>query len=193
MSTIEIFGFAASTYVRTARMLCEEKRLEYQLKPLEFGQPSHRALHPFLRMPIMRIGELVFYETLAMSSYVDETFSGPRLAPTDAHERARMLQWISVFTDYLYSDLVRAGLKSENLSDDQLAVARRDLEVIDEQVQSGPYLLGKEVRLCDLFLAPMIAYAEQSKLTAGLLAGLDGLTAWRDRMWARRSFQATRP
>ena len=47
MKHVEIFGFAGSTYVRTARMVCEEKQVDYQLQPLEFGQESHRAPHPW--------------------------------------------------------------------------------------------------------------------------------------------------
>jgi glutathione S-transferase len=63
MQHVELFGFAGSTCVRTARMACIEKHVEHQLKPLEFRADSHRALHPFLRMPVLRAGELVLYET----------------------------------------------------------------------------------------------------------------------------------
>jgi len=57
MRQIELFGFAGSTYVRTARMVCEEKNIDYRLRPLEFRQESHRALHRFLRMPARRAGK----------------------------------------------------------------------------------------------------------------------------------------
>lgn len=193
MQHIEIYGFAPSTYVRTARMVCEEKHVDYQLKPLEFGEESHRALHPYLRMPVMRAGKLMLYETLAIASYIDNTFEGPRLEPDQAEGHARMLQWISAFNDYLYTDLVRALLKSENPADADLTAARRDLEIVDRQLLAGPFLLGKEIYLCDLFLAPMIAFAEQAVSDRKLFKKLDGLAAWRDKIGSRASFKATQP
>ena len=189
MKHVELFGFAGSTYVRTARMVCAEKHVDYELKPLEFRQPSHRALHPFLRMPVMRVGDLVLYESLAIATYLDDAFDGPALVPDTPVGRARMLQWISTCSDYVYTDLVQALLKAEDPSDDDVATARRDLEVVDRQLASAPFLLGNDLYLCDLFLAPMIEFAHGRK--ASLFAGLDGLAAWRQRITARSSFKGT--
>lgn len=190
MKHVELFGFAGSTYVRTARMVCEEKHVDYQLEPLAFGQESHRALHPFLRMPIMRIGDTILYETSAIAIYIDESFDGPRLNPKEPLDRALMHQWISTCNDYLYHDLVLTLLKSDAPSDEDLATARQDLEIVDRQLRGNPFLLGGEIYLCDLFLAPMIAYAA-SRATPALFQGLDGLSAWRDRLESRSSFAAT--
>lgn len=193
MKHVEIFGFAGSTYVRTARMVCEEKQVDYHLQPLEFGQESHRALHPFLRMPVVRIGKTTLYETLAITIYIDEAFDGPRLAPKDPMGRAQMLQWISTCNDYLYKDLVKAALKSDGPSEHDLAAARRALEVVDRQLNGSPFLLGNEIYLCDLFLAPMIAFAQNNKDKPELFRGLGGIAAWHDRLSSRASFAATQP
>ena len=190
MKHIELFGFTGSTYVRTARMVCEEKHVDYRLLPLEFGQDSHRALHPFLRMPVMRSGDTMLYETSAIAGYIDETFDGPRLTPADPLERARMTQWISTCNDYLYRDLVQALLKSDDPSEEDRAAARRDLEIVDRQLRGNTFLLGDEIYLCDLFLAPMIAFAA-GKDGAPLFKGLDGLSAWRERLESRASFRST--
>ena len=191
MKHIELFGFAGSTYVRTARMVCAEKHVEYQLKPLEFRDESHRALHPFLRMPVMRVGELVLYETLAIATYVDEAFEGPRLMPGNPAGRARALQWVSTCSGYLYPDLVQSLLKGDDPSEDELNAARRDLEIVDLQLREGLFLLGSEAYLCDLFLAPMIAFAQAHPAAPRLFRALDGIMAWRDRIASRNSFSET--
>lgn len=41
-------------------MTCIEKGVSHELRPVEFGSESHRALHPFSR-----------------AHYIDETFDGP--------------------------------------------------------------------------------------------------------------------
>lgn len=193
MKHLEILGFAGSSYVRTARMVCEEKRVDYQLLPLEFGQDSHRAMHPFLRMPVVRVGKNTLYETLAIATYINEAFDGPRLAPKDAMGRAQMLQWISTCADYLYKDVVKAALKDGGATADELAAARRGLEVVDRQLDGNPFLLGSEIYLCDLFLAPMVAFAKARKDQAALFRGLNGIAAWHDRLSSRASFSATQP
>jgi glutathione S-transferase len=174
-------------------MVCHEKSIEYQLKPLEFRQESHRALHPFLRMPVMRAQNLVLYETLAIATYLDDAFDGPRLTPQSPHARAQMLQWISSCNAYLYGDLVQSLLKSDDPSEKDLEAARRDIEVFDRQLRGGWYLLGNQLYLCDLFLAPMIAFAEGRPATAPLFRELDGMAAWRERIGSRASFARTKP
>lgn len=193
MKHAELFGFAGSTFVRTARMACIEKHVEYQLKPLEFRAESHRALHPFLRMPVLRAGDLVLYETLAITTYIDEAFDGPRLMPINPSGRARALQWVSTCSDYLYRDLVSSLLAEGEPSDEVLAAARRDLEIVDRQLNDGPFLLGNELYLCDLFLAPMIAFAQAHAAAPRLFRSLDGIQTWHDRIASRSSFLETQP
>lgn len=191
MKHVEIFGFAGSTYVRTARMVCLEKHVEHQLRPLEFRSDSHRALHPFLRMPVMRIGDTVLYETLAIATYIDEAFDGPALMPDSPLGRARALQWVSTCSDYLYRHLVQALLKSDDAAEDDLGAARRALEIVDMHLRDGPFLLGSEIYLCDLFLAPMIVFAQDHAAAASLFQALDGICAWRERIASRSSFAMT--
>ncbi len=193
MQHIEIFGFPPSTFTRTARLVCEEKRVDYQLQPLEFRQESHRALHPFVKMPVMRVSGQTLYETLAIAMYIDETFEGPQLTPSDALKRAQMFQWISTCNDYLYKDVVLAFLNNDSPSEEQLEKARKDLEIIDRQLQAGPFLLGEEIYLCDLFLAPVIAFVDGGAHQARLLGSLEGIAAWKDKMWSRASFKNTQP
>ncbi|MEE8248170.1 MAG: glutathione S-transferase N-terminal domain-containing protein, partial [Alphaproteobacteria bacterium] len=45
MTEVVIYGFPQSTYVRTARLVCEEKGVAYDLAPVEFGSPEHLELH----------------------------------------------------------------------------------------------------------------------------------------------------
>ncbi|NNG05081.1 MAG: glutathione S-transferase family protein [Inquilinus sp.] len=191
MPEIEIHGFAQSSYVRTARMVCIEKGVPHELVPLDFQSEAHRALHPFLRMPVLRAGDLVLYETLAIASYLDESRDGPALQPGDALGRARMLQWISASMDYVHGTLLRPFLTVETLSAEQRAAARGNLEVVDRALADGPYLLGAQFTLADLFLAPMVGFAESRPEFAELSEGLDGLAAWRETIWTRDSFRRT--
>ena len=193
MPAVEIHGFAQSTYVRTARMACVEKGVEHELVPLDFRSDSHRALHPFLRMPVMRDGEVLLFESLAIATYLDETRDGPALQPGDPLGRARMLAWITASMDYVHGTLLRPFLDADALSEDQLAAARGNLEIVDKALSKGPFLMGGALTLADLYLAPMVAFAEGQAQFEELTKGLGGLARWREAVWTRDSFQQTLP
>lgn len=189
MTDITLYGFAPSTYVRTARWICEEKGIGYRLAPLEFHQPSHYALHPFGRMPVLRHGNITLFETLAIGVYLDEAFRGASLTPTDVAGRARMFQWISSSVDYLYADLVRGLIEAGDAdASETIERARRDMAIVDRALNGQPFLAGKNLSLADLFLAPMLDYVLAHPQGAGLLDGHKKLSAWRDALWSRPGY-----
>ncbi|HLK82273.1 MAG TPA: glutathione S-transferase N-terminal domain-containing protein [Xanthobacteraceae bacterium] len=79
MSSVEIIGFAPSTYVRAARMVCEEKASPYELKASPPHSPEVAAIHPFGKIPVMRHGDFALCESKAIATYLDLAFPGPLL------------------------------------------------------------------------------------------------------------------
>ena len=191
MSTLKIHGFPQSTYVRTACMAAREKGVDYEVVPLAFREPSHAALHPFLKMPAMENGPVTLFETLAIGGYIDEAFEGPALQPGDPVARAKMRQWVSAGIDYLYDDLVGAGLSGDDVSDEALEKADRALAILDAGLAETPYLAGITLSLADLLIAPMIAYGCAQGRAAEMVNAKPRLAAWSDRMFQRDSFKAT--
>jgi len=189
MTPIKIFGFAGSTYVRTARAICLEKGIPHDLVPVQFRSDSHRARHPFLKMPAIEHEGHTFFETLAIATYLDGLKQSPPLQPSGATERATMMQWISVAMDYLYRDLV-AALLVDTIPDDAAHAAARDLDILEQRLTKGGYLAGDNVSLADLFVAPMVAFAEAKdpRFAPGTRAALK---RWLTNMAARESLKAT--
>src|SRR5262249_46469259 len=97
MSDLVVYGFPRSTFVNVVRLVLTHKEVPYRFHDLEpeMGKPSHLALHPFNRVPILKHGDFAVYETSAIVSYLEETFPKPSLQPKDIRDRARMNQWIS--------------------------------------------------------------------------------------------------
>lgn len=192
MSELIIYGYPASTFVRTVRMACLEKGVPYALDPFEsfeFRSDTHGQLHPFLKMPVMRHDDVVLYETLAICHYIEEIFEGPALVPQKLLDRCRMLQWISAINDSVYHRLVRQWILPVSRIpdlDDATRMQRRNqardvLAVLDELCADGDFLVGNAPSLADLFLAPLLAYAVQ--LEEQILSGLAGL----ENVWAEIS------
>ena len=103
-----VFGFPRSTFVQIVRMILTHKAIPYTFRDLEpeMGKPTHLALHPFNRVPILQHGDFTLYETSAIATYLDDTFTEPALQPKGIRERARMNQWISAVNSYYYPYMI---------------------------------------------------------------------------------------
>ncbi len=200
-----LFGYRFSVYVRTARMVCEEKQIAYDLVDEPPWSSELPAVHPFGKIPGLLHNNERYYETLAIADYIDGLAETPPLQPSDRRTRARMLQWISLINAYVYPVMVRV-LVSERLfshwraavpDQERIAAAlpeiNRQLAVLEQALADGGMLAGDSLTLADLFLAPMLAYAAQTSDGKHLLAKHHRLADWHSRISERPSFVATAP
>jgi len=63
MAELEIMGVPFSNYVRSIRMLCEEKGIIYKLTPSPPQSPEVKAIHPAGQIPVMQAHQLGFVGT----------------------------------------------------------------------------------------------------------------------------------
>ena len=187
MTAVQIHGYLVSTWTRTACMTCIEKGVEYELLPIAYGSEEHFAMHPFGRIPVLEHDGRLITEGLAIMSYLDEAFDGPDLQPADLDARTQMRGWLSRCADYVFRDVVRGIPRNRAPSTEELATARAVLERVEALVGSSQFLVGAAVTLADLYLAPQVANAREK--APELLASLDALDTWFERMTQRQSFR----
>ncbi len=194
MSTLEIYGVAPSSYVRTVRMTCAEKGVEHTLSPAEFGSDDHRARHPFVKVPAMKHGDVELFETLAITHYIDSAFDGPSLVPADPKAAAEMYQWISVLNAYAYDDLVRGYLLpfirnsfDEAGWEDHQPKVERDLKLLDGALEGRTFLAGDQLSLADLFWGAVASPLPKLPHTSKILAHCPNFGPWLGRLMERKS------
>ena len=205
MTDVVIYGMDRSTYVWTVRLACAGKGVSHTLEPLELKSPEHLALHPFGKMPVLRHGEVMLYETSAICRYVDETFDGVALTPVRADERARMEQWISVLNAYCYDPMIRRfvlqyvfpqgadGQPDRAVIKAALEEVRHHLGILDAALEGRDFLAGGALSLADLLLAPMLFYVRLMPEGARLLKPFADVRRVHDALMARPGFAATKP
>jgi glutathione S-transferase len=73
MSDPIVFGFPYSTFVHIVRLILTHKGAAYTFRDLEteMGKPTHLALHPFNRVPVLKHDDFTVYETSAIATYID--------------------------------------------------------------------------------------------------------------------------
>jgi len=205
MSDLIIYGPPQSTYVRSTRMACVEKGIDYRVEPIEFGGELHMEMHPFGKIPVMRHGDFRLYETSAICRYVDQGFDGPPLMPADPQAAALAEQFVSCFSCYLYDDLIRRyvlqyifpkgddGQPDRWVIDAALQDIRRDLAVLDAAYGERTWLAGEALSIPDLLVAPPLHYVAQMPEGDELFAPHDNLKRARAALEARDSFIQTEP
>ena len=205
MADLMIYGIPQSTYVRSARMACIEKGVSYTLQPEMPSSDTIRGLHPFRRVPVLRHGDFTLYETSAILRYVDEAFDGPPLSPREPKRRAQMEQWISAINCYFDGPMIRRlvlqyafpsgpdGKPDRAVIDKAVPEVRRLLQLIDEAVAEGPFLLGPQLTLPDLLLAPMMFYVAQTPEGGAMMKDTRNIPRSGAAIGARASYQETMP
>lgn len=203
MTDVIVYGPPQSTFVRSARLSLAEKGVDHVLEPVEMKQPSHLALHPFGRVPAFRHGDFHLYETLAVMAYVDATFDGPALVPTDPRQRARMIQWMSICASYFDADITRRFIIETVFAKDgkrdmeritaALIDVRHHLGIAEAALTEAPYLAGDALSLADLMLLPIAFYVTRMPEGDDLMGEHPALARWLAGMSERPSFAATLP
>ena len=203
--TLTLYGNPQSSYVRTARIVCEEKGVPYDLEPLSPQASFERGLHPFRKIPAMTHGDLTLFETSAICLYIDECFEGPALQPTEPRHLAAMEQWISAYNDTVYDAIGRRfvlahlfpktadGQPDQDIVGPAVEQMRKQLAVYDRHLDGRDHMVGDSLTLADLFLPPILFYVARLPGGAECLAEAPNVARVIAALEQRESFRKTRP
>ena len=88
---ITLYGSPATRAHRVIWML-QELKLEYSLEPLDREDPTHRALNPNAKVPILADGDFVLWESIAINLDLASRYGGG-LQPASDQGRWHAPQW----------------------------------------------------------------------------------------------------
>ena len=208
MSDIRVFGIPGSPFLRSVEIALAEKRIDYQLQPIQPGehkQPEYLARHPFGRIPAFEHDGFAIYETQAIIRYLDDVFPDPPLTPADPKARARMNQVIGIIEWYFFPKAAAPigfqriigprllGIPSDDsIVADAMPTARLCLAELDRLLDDKLYLTGEQVTIADIMLGAQLDLFSECAEGRELISGTR-LQPWLERMRTRPSFEATQP
>ncbi len=108
---VTIIGSFVSPYVRKVLACLNLKRVAYEIDPITsfFGNDEFARINPLRRIPVLIDGDLQVSDSTVICEYIDEAFSGHRLLPAAAKDRARA-RWLEEFADTRLGDVFIWGL-----------------------------------------------------------------------------------
>jgi glutathione S-transferase len=172
--TLTIYWGSGSPNSWRVLLAAEVLRLPYESKLLEFSKGQHRtpeflALNPRGKVPAIRDGEFVLYESLAILQYLDRLGSGGLYGNTP-REVAIAARIISEFECYLREPLAKltrhllvaggAPATPQTPTVEQAVAAtetlRLELATLSALVQYRPWLAGERVGAADVAVYPYV-------------------------------------
>ena len=186
----EIISFKLCPFVQRSVIILLEKGIDFDITYIDLKQPPDwfLAISPFGKVPVLRCGDTVLFESAVINEYIDETHP-PELHPADPLLRAQNRAWIE-FGSGLNLDLHAVMVATD--ADDFSAKCdkvKKELARIESQLGTGPYLNGEQFSLADAAYAPTLMRLQLIHQHYGLdlMAGLPKLQAWADTLAARDS------
>jgi glutathione S-transferase len=147
----------------------EVKGLAYESKLLEFSKGDHKAqaylrLNPRGKVPTLKDGDFVVYESLAIMSYLDRKYPDPPLFGKTPEETGLIWRMLAECESYLVSagdKVVRPiffgkGLDKVAEIEQAAQTFRHELKIIDERLAASPWLAGDKISAADIGVFPLV-------------------------------------
>ncbi|MEQ8284548.1 glutathione S-transferase family protein [Thalassospira sp.] len=212
MSDVTIVGMPRSNLTRTVRIACIEKEIRFDFSSRNVQNPGQEPTsavlkhNPFGKVPVLKHGSFVLYETAAICRYIDDSFPGPLLRPVAGKKIARMNQWISLAMTRLDQNIIRKFVIPMVFADsqqrhdpgfsihmNQLAdVIRHDLSVLNPAYDEG-WLFGERFTIPDMMIMPMLHYLNAMPGGPEMLGDAPNVLGAYQRFKARSSASQTDP
>lgn len=171
---LEIYHAPRTRSIRVI-WLCEELGLDHRVVPVEFSPAflstaEWRRLNPVGKVPVLKDGDLVMFESGAMVQYLLDRYGDGRLQPPrGSHDHARFLQWCW-FAEATFARPLGEIVNHRRVfsTDDQNPAAIEEMQqraalcvqALDDALAVRPYLLGDEFSAADIMTGYTLMLAE---------------------------------
>ena len=213
---IELYWGSGSPFAWRIMLTLEVKGLAYESKLLEFSKGEHKApdylqLNPRGKVPTLKDGDFVLYESLAIMSYLDRKYPDPPLFGKTAEETGLIWRSISECESYLVSagdKVIRPiffgkGLDKGDEIQQAAQTIRQELKTVDEQLAHSNWLVGAGISAADVSVFPLVQLllrAASKEAAQALNLGLiplpqtfPNIARWVKRIEALPNYQRTYP
>ena len=214
--TIEVFWGSGSPYAWRVLLALEYKRLPYASHLLQFSKQEHKshemlALNPRGRVPVLKDGDYVCFESLAILYYLDLKYPQPPLFGRTPEEAGTIMRVICEYQAYiephvhLITEAVFSG--SDDLGRDAVTSAMHavasEARTIEARLSKSEWIVGEHYSAVDMVIFPGIQLLRRAleKPNAAVLASrfmpvevnYPALGRWLARVAAQPGYERTYP
>ena len=189
-ASLNLVSHCLCPYVQRAAIVLAEKGVAFERTIIDLSAKPDwfNAISPLGKVPLLRVGANVIFESAVILEYIEETHA-PSLHPADALQRADHRSWIE-FGSTVLSDISALY----NAPDAVAFEARRSHLVgrfawIEKRMSADPWFDGPRFSLVDAAFAPVFRYFDtfDSINFVSVFEGLPKTRRWREALQTRPS------
>ncbi len=182
MTELTLISHELCPFVQRAAIALAEKGVRFERINVDLANKPDwfLAISPLGKVPLLKVGDAVIFESAVILEYLEETQLNP-LHPADPLQRAEHRSWIEfgstilndIWTFYTATDDATFAGKAKTLAE---KFAR-----LEQRLGDGPYFDGARFSLVDAAFGPVFRYFDVFDRIADLdmLAGKPKIAAWR--------------
>lgn len=180
-------------YVQRAAISLAEKGVDFRRIEVDLAnKPAwFRALSPLGKVPLLRVGDRVIFESAVILEYLEETQPHP-LHPTAPLDRAEHRSWIEFGSAILGTIWGFYSAADERGFEDKRVALAKQFDQVEGRLGDGPWFAGETFSLVDAAYGPVFRYFDAFDRIAdfGILAGKPKVAAWREHLAERETVKS---
>jgi len=156
----EVVSSKSCPFAQRTRMAFLEKDLAFSVTEisLEDKPDWFLAISPYSKVPLLRDGDAVIYESAVIAEYLEEVWPEPPLMPADPVTRAKMRIWVDFANVRFIPHVYRLMMAQENAAQERqenlLRTALNRMEVHLASGDAGQFWIGDRLTYADLAFYP---------------------------------------
>ncbi len=170
MTAYELYWISGSPNSWRVMLTLEIKGIPYgshRIDPAKRGHktPEFLAMNPRGKVPVLKDGDLILYESIAIMAYLEREHSNPPLFGATAAETGHIWQRIFEVMNYareaINNGVVRPLIRGQ-AADSAEAIkaaasqAHKDLAWVEQVLSRTPYLAGDSLSAADVAYIPIV-------------------------------------
>jgi glutathione S-transferase len=179
---LDLYWGSGSPFSWRVLLALEYKRVPYESHPLQFSKQEHKSpqmlrMNPRGRVPVLKDGDFVVFESLACLLYLDRKYPEPPLFGNSAEEAATIMRVICEYQAYAEQHVTRivSAVFLETLDQDVEEVTRAmhlvagEARTIEGRLSKSDWLVGEQPSAADIVVFPgiMLLLRAMEKREAG--------------------------
>jgi glutathione S-transferase len=168
---IQVFWGSGSPFAWRVLLALEHKRLPYVGHQLQFSKQEHKspqmlALNPRGRVPVLKDGDYVCFESLAILYYLDQKYPTPPIFGRTPEEAGTIMRVICEYSAYIephvtkiaraiFFEQQQADLGADEITAAMHAVAS-EARTIESRLSKSDWIVGDAYSAVDMVIFPGI-------------------------------------
>jgi glutathione S-transferase len=190
---LTLVSFDLCPYVQRAAIVLAEKGVPFERIDVDLSDKPgwFKAISPLGKVPLLRIGDEVLFESAAIVEYLEET-QGPPLHPSEPVARARHRGWMEFGSSILADIWTLETTGDRQAFDGKVRTLKDKFARVEAELGLGPYFAGGRFCIVDAVFAPAFRYFDvfDGLADLGVFSDAPKVRAWRQTLGGRPSVAA---